>query len=217
MWRGVRISGVARRSAPVVVRHLWELPDGGFEEDDPVVALTFDDGPHPQSTPAVLDALAAAGVAATFFVTGDAASGEPDLTRALADAGHTVGVHGWTHTRFTELTAAALDDELDRCVSLLTATTGAAPRYVRPPYGHINAIATERILVRQLVPVMWSVDPKDWRRPSPDALANHVLEHLAPGRIVILHDGRSDATITVAALPTIIDGAHELGYQFVAL
>lgn len=208
---------MARRSVSGVVRHLWELPQGGFERDDPVVALTFDDGPHPEITPAVLDALGVAGVDATFFVTGDTASQEPDLTRALADAGHTVGVHGWTHARFTELTAAALDDELDRCVSLLTATTGAAPRYVRPPYGHINAISTERILVRQLVPVMWSVDPEDWRHPPADVLTSHVLEHLAPGRIVILHDGNLKATPMVDALPAIIDGARTLGYRFVAL
>ncbi len=208
---------MAPRSVPVVVRHLWELPQGGYDRDAPVVALTFDDGPHLESTPAVLDALGAAGVAATFFVTGDAASQEPDLTRAVADAGHTVGIHGWTHTRFTELAAAALDDELDRCMSLLTATTGATPRYVRPPYGHIDAISTERILIRQLVPVMWSVDPEDWRHPSADVLASHVLEHLAPGRIVILHDGSSEATATVDALPAIIDGARALGYRFVAL
>ena len=206
-----------RRSAPVVVRHLWELPEGGFDDDDPVVALTFDDGPHSQTTPAVLDALDTAGVTATFFVTGDVASHQPDLTRALAAAGHTIGIHGWTHTRFTELTVAALDDELDRCVSLLTATTGAAPRYVRPPYGHINAISTERILIRQLVPVMWSIDPRDWSNASSGELERRVFEHLAPGRIVILHDGKSDASATVDALPAIIDGARARGYRFVAL
>ena len=88
---------------------------------------------------------------------------------------------------------------------------------MRPPYGHINAIATERILIRQLVPVMWSVDPEDWRHPSPDVLVSHVLEHLAPGRIVILHDGNAGATPMIDALPGIIHGARALGYRFVAL
>src|SRR6185295_3620317 len=100
---------------------------------------------------------------------------------------------------------------------LLSETTGAAPRYVRPPYGRVNAISTERILIRQLVPVLWSIDPLDWQRRPAGAIASHVLEHLAPARFVILHDGDADIPELVAALPAPIDGAHALGYRFAAL
>src|SRR5262245_42261065 len=109
----------AARSIPVVARHLWELPDERFGRDEPVVALTFDDGPNPATTPAVLQALAGAGVLASFFMTGEAVQEHPEHVRAVADAGHTVGVHGWSHARFTELTPAELDDELERCVGLV--------------------------------------------------------------------------------------------------
>jgi peptidoglycan/xylan/chitin deacetylase (PgdA/CDA1 family) len=200
---------------PGVVRFVWELPAAAA--DDRVIALTFDDGPHGRYTPGVLEPLAAAGVAASFFVIGEYVELHPDLMRALAAAGHTIGIHGWTHTRFTELTPAALDDELDRCIAAVLETAGVRPRYVRAPYGPIDATISDRLTARGLVPVKWSVDPEDWRHPQPGEIERHVVERLAPGQIVLLHDGMRDAETTIAALPGTIAAVRERGYRFVAL
>jgi peptidoglycan/xylan/chitin deacetylase (PgdA/CDA1 family) len=202
---------------PGVVRFLSQLPGTRFAADDPVVALTFDDGPHARFTPAVLDALAAADVRATFFVVGQRAAPKRDVVRAMAESGHTLGIHGWTHTRFTELSRPELDDELDRCIAALSDATGETPRYVRPPYGHIDAGVAEHLLTRGLVPVQWSIDLEDWRESTPGSLVLHVRKHLAPGAIVLMHDALSDASATIAALPEILNEGRERDYRFVPL
>lgn len=199
------------------VRFLTDLPGSGVEFGDPVVALTFDDGPRPPGTPAVLDALRASSVRATFFVVGENVAEHPDLVRMIVADGHTVGLHGWTHTRFTELDDAALASELDRAGELLGELTGASPRLVRPPYGTLDERVDWLLRARDLVPVMWSVDPEDWRRPDPETITGDVLADVAPGRIVLLHDGLRDGNATVAAVPAIIDGLECAGYQLVAL
>jgi peptidoglycan-N-acetylglucosamine deacetylase len=199
------------------VRFLPDLPGSGVESGDPVVALTFDDGPRPPGTAAVLDALRAAAVHATFFLVGEKVAAHPDLVRSIVADGHTVGLHGWTHTRFTELDDAALGTELDRAGDLLGELTGASPRLVRPPYGTFDERVDELLRARDLVPVKWSVDPEDWRCPDSETLTERVLADVAPGRIVLLHDGIASAPLTVAAVPSIAHGLRRAGYRLVTL
>src|SRR3954471_17189558 len=99
------------------------------------VALTFDDGPHPQGTPAVMDALAAAGATATFFLVGEQVERRPALAAELVAAGHEVALHGHRHRTLLPLPARALDHELDRGAAIVEDAAGAAPAHYRPPYG----------------------------------------------------------------------------------
>ena len=205
----------ARHAVPGVVRFLSQLSPPPVEGAR--VALTFDDGPHETHTPAVLDVLAAHDAPAAFFVIGEHAEHAPDVLRAVAAGGHTIGCHGWTHTKFTELSPAALDEELDHCLAHFDAVLQAVPRYVRPPYGTVDADVATHLRSRGLVPVCWSIDPQDWRLHEPEVITQHVFDELRPDRILLLHDGMSDATRMVAALPEILDGIRDRGYELTAL
>ena len=199
------------------VRFLVDVPGSGVELGDPVVALTFDDGPFPPGTTAVLDALRTASVRATFFVVGENVAEHEALVRTMVADGHTVGLHGWTHTRFTELGDADLGRELDRAGELVGELTGSRPHLVRPPYGAIDGRVEVFLRDRDLVAVRWSVDPQAWRNPVPAAITDHVLTEIDPGGIVLLHDGSPTWDVTVAAIPSIVDGLRSAGYRLVAL
>lgn len=202
---------------PSVVRYLHELPGNRYAPDEYVAALTFDDGPHPEFTPRVLDALEEQSTRATFFVVGENVERHPGIASDIAAAGHTMGCHGWSHIPFTELAPFALDEELDRCIDLLGEIAGRQPRHVRPPYGVIDASAAKHVIDRGLVPVNWSVNPDDWQRPGPDEIVLRVVSALAPSGIVVLHDGVRASVQTAEALPTLVTAMNGLGYSLVAL
>lgn len=175
------------------------------------VALTFDDGPDPASTPAFLDALAASGTKATFFLLGSMLMHAPELGRALVAAGHEVGVHGWEHRYGTLRTPGALYDDLARARDLIGDVTGRQPVFFRPPYGVLSAGSLAAARRLRLRPVLWSAWGRDW---APDATAGSVLstirKDLAGGATVLLHD--SDCTsaplswqAALGALPLVVD------------
>jgi peptidoglycan/xylan/chitin deacetylase (PgdA/CDA1 family) len=200
-----------------VVARLSQLPDRRFAPEEPVIALTFDDGPGP-TTAALAEALAELDLPATFFVVGAAAAADPAQVTALAEAGHTVGVHSWSHSRGSDLDDDALVDEYRRTAELVAELTGCPPRYVRPTYQPADGPRYAALLgPLGFTTVTWSLDPRDWERPDPAALARRVLDELHPGAIAVLHDGGGDRTPTLAALPAIVHGARVAGYRFAAL
>ena len=202
---------------PPVVRRLHQLDDGRFAPDEKVIALTFDDGPG-RSTEGVVAALARFDVLATFFVIGSVAEEEPGMLAALAQAGHTIGGHSWSHPRIEGLTDEQLAEEAVRTAALIEQATGLPAPWFRPPYRPTTRpVGRLRIAPHGLQVVTWSVDPRDWESPDPLRIVTGVLDHLHPGAIVLLHDGGPDRSATVAALPTIIEGASLAGYRFVAL
>ncbi len=167
--------------------------------DRRVVALTFDDGPHPERTPRVLDVLKRHGVKAAFFVTGEQARACPGIVKRMADEGHLVGNHSWHHTpRFPLLGARAMTGELRRCDALLEELTGSRPEWFRPPYGVTNP-TLGRVVHRGGYRVAgWDVRSLDTfvRRPRERVFAR-VCRLLRPGSVVLLHDDRpqSDALL----------------------
>jgi peptidoglycan-N-acetylglucosamine deacetylase len=184
---------------------------------DRVVALTFDDGPSAH-TGEVMEVLAGYGVAATFFVIGERAEQMPDVVRALVAAGHVVGIHGWTHRPFTELTGTDLENEICRCVSQMAALTSDECRHARPPMGLYDGYVVTALEERKLVTWLWTVDPRDWEATAEDALiARHTLRSATPGGVVLLHDGGGDRSATVRALPAIIEGLIASNYRLVTL
>jgi peptidoglycan/xylan/chitin deacetylase (PgdA/CDA1 family) len=162
------------------------------------VALTFDDGPYPETTPALLAALG--GTRATFFLWGEHAAAHPDLVRAIAAAGHAIGNHTWTHPQLTTLPAAERDQEVRRTQDLLTRLTGLRPALFRPPYGDTDPSMGPMLAEHGLTEVLWSVDTRDWAGCTADEIVT-AAGAVEPGGVVLMHEGRP---ATLDAVPRIL-------------
>jgi peptidoglycan/xylan/chitin deacetylase (PgdA/CDA1 family) len=154
------------------------------------VALTFDDGPDPRSTPAVLDTLDARGVKATFFVIGKKAEAHPDLVREIVRRGHAVGLHSYAHDRLFSLRSErVVRADLERGMATLESITGARATWFRPPIGHTNPIVARVADDLDLAVVGWSVSARDGTaRAREAACLARVRSGLRDGAIVLLHD-----------------------------
>jgi peptidoglycan/xylan/chitin deacetylase (PgdA/CDA1 family) len=153
------------------------------------VALTFDDGPHPEGTPAVLEVLDGAGIKATFFLVGEQVERRPALAAEIAGRGHLVALHGYRHRPQPVLKARAVDDDLARGVAAIEDATGAAPVWHRPPYGLYSPAGLDAVRRRGLNPILWSRWGKDWRRlTTPERIATRATRDLHPGDVILLHD-----------------------------
>jgi len=185
--------------------------------DSGKIALTFDDGPG-EATPIVLDMLKQAGIRATFFLCGQNVERYPDLARRIAEEGHEIGNHTYSHPRLLGRTPGKIAFEIERAQTIIAHHTGRKPTLFRPPYG-LRWFGLFRILERNgLTSVMWSVNSLDWKLPV-DQIVARVLNGIRPGAIVLFHDGvpprwSGDRKATVAALGEVL---RVLGnrYQFV--
>jgi peptidoglycan-N-acetylglucosamine deacetylase len=186
------------------------------------VVLTFDDGPDQDATPAVLDALDAAGARATFFLVGEQVEAEPALAQEIIRRGHDIGLHGYAHVAHDLLARDEARRDLDRGARTLREVTGRAARFYRPPYGRFSRDSYEACLTLGLEAVYWSAWGTDWETISPERIAELVIPDLAPGAVVLLHDSaryshRPSARPTVEALPLIAAGGAELDLPFLTL
>ncbi len=153
------------------------------------VALTFDDGPHPEGTPAVLEVLARASARATFFVIGEQVERRPGLVAEVAAAGHLVALHGYRHRLQPRLGAAAVREDLARGVAAIEDALGAAPVWHRPPYGIYSPAGLRAARSAGLRPLLWSRWGKDWRKfTTPRRIADRVVDGVIPGDVILLHD-----------------------------
>ncbi len=175
------------------------------------VALTFDDGPDPGSTPAFLDLLAARHLRATFFLLGSMVAKAPELAADIADAGHEVGVHGWAHQYTILRSSRAVRDDLARAQDAVAAASGTEPRFYRPPYGVLSAGALAAARAQRLTPVLWTCWGREWTAgATPESVYATLARDLTPGATVLLHD--SDCTspagacaAALGALPRLLD------------
>ena len=186
------------------------IVNGGI--DAPGLALTFDDGPHPEHTPRVLDVLRERRVRATFFVIGAKAERHPELLRRMRDEGHQIGVHSHTHDRLLSLRGAGrVRAELERCAQAIERATGERPSLFRPPVGHTGPRVARVADELGFVTVGWSVRGLDGlARTSPADVVRRVARGLRHGAIVLLHDAaeRDDfVPAGIAALPLVLDEA----------
>lgn len=186
--------------------------------DQPVVALSFDDGPDEPYTSQIAAVLDRAGVRATFFQVGEQAMQHPEVTARLLAAGNVVGVHSFRHRGdLASLSQQAFDEDTAQAVA---AFGQASPSLYRAPYGRMSPTMRRVLAQRGLTEVGWSLDPKDWSDPGVDEIVRRVVDGARPGDIVLLHDGKEgrpggDRSQTVAALPAIIEGLRERGFRFV--
>jgi peptidoglycan/xylan/chitin deacetylase (PgdA/CDA1 family) len=174
------------------------------------VGLTFDDGPHPEGTPAVLLLLARARCKATFFVVGEQVERRPELAREIVNQGHLVAVHGYRHRLQTRLSPGQLQADLDRALVTIEAATGARPKHHRPPYGVYSPAGLRLANSSGLTPLLWSRWGKDWRRLArPPKIAARATRNLRARDVILLHDAdfysaRNSHRRTVEALRLII-------------
>jgi peptidoglycan/xylan/chitin deacetylase (PgdA/CDA1 family) len=177
------------------------------------IALTFDDGPDPDATPAVLDALDAAGARATFFMVGEQAVDQRALAREVAERGHEVGLHGYEHVEHDDL-GGRVKDDLARGLGTLEVATGRRPRLFRPPYGRFSEDSYAACRALELEPVYWSAWGGDWEPVPAERIADVATRDLSDGTILLLHDSaryayRDSAAATAEALPAILAAAAD--------
>jgi peptidoglycan/xylan/chitin deacetylase (PgdA/CDA1 family) len=152
---------------------------------DPVAALTFDDGPHPEYTPRLLDILQEHEAHATFFMIGEAAQKHPQLVRRVAQQGHVIGNHSWDHPFFPSLSGAARREQMRACEQVLSPY---GQRLFRPPYGAQSLAARLDALRLHYKVIAWNLEAKDWREHDPHWMADQLSQGIRPGSIVLLHD-----------------------------
>jgi peptidoglycan/xylan/chitin deacetylase (PgdA/CDA1 family) len=186
------------------------------------VVLTFDDGPHPEGTPAILEALARDGAHATFFLVGEQVERRPALAAEIVAAGHEVALHGHRHRNLLRVPPSVARDDLDRGAEAIAAATGRSPSLYRPPYGIFSWPALQHARSRGWQPLLWSRWGRDWRASATAAgIAALAGDHAEPGDVVLLHDAdfysaEGSHRRTAAAMPLLLETLERHGLGAVA-
>jgi peptidoglycan/xylan/chitin deacetylase (PgdA/CDA1 family) len=183
-----------------------------------VVALTFDDGPASSYTPAILDTLARASVAATFFFVGEHVDEHPDIARRIVSDGHEVGNHTWSHPNLALADAPTATAQMHHAEAKIATVTGRKPSLFRPPYGAFSGAVAMVAAGFGYPLVLWDVDFDRRRTATIAGNINHIARSVQPGSIILGHDGgRLTCQPVVAALPGVISRLRADGYQFVTV
>lgn len=191
-------------------RFVWRLP-----RSSNAVALTFDDGPHPVYTEAVLDVLAESGVHATFFLLGREVEKHPELARKVVTAGHAVGAHSFDHLVIPKQSAAALYADLERCRNVIATATGVETQLFRPPKGEVTFGSIRNVCGQGYRVVHWSKTFSDYQEVSADALQRRIeAAGVEAGDILLFHDHNPH---TVHALRAVISAWRSTGLSFATL
>ena len=181
-----------------------------------VVALTFDDGPWPETTAAVMNLLKQHGGKGTFFVVGNLVKRYPDLVKRMVDEGHEVANHTWTHrTAYSSPTIAA--KEIDTTEAAIAKHTGFRTRIYRPPGGILNNGLVNYAHKKGYATLMWSTDTLDWRYRQAGSIRQRILRSLTPGGVVLMHDGGGPRWATVKALAQVLPELKAKGYRLVTV
>lgn len=179
------------------------------------VAITFDDGPHPQNTPRLLDMLRVRNIKATFYVIGRSVNLYPQVVRRTVAEGHEIGNHSHTHRLLSKLGDGELRGEMANCRDAVGRAAGVQPRTMRPPYGGLLQRQRELIYGEFGYPtILWSCDPLDWKRPGAGVVSSRILAGTSAGGIVLAHDLHAQ---TVDAMPATLDGLLRRGFKFVTV
>lgn len=203
--------------------HNWEKQGLLIREvntDKKAVALTFDDGPDPANTPALLEVLDKHGAQATFFVVGSRAEEYPDLLKQMDQSGHEIGNHSYNHADYNGKSDEFIRDEIIKGSKTIKSITGNAPTFFRPPGGYLSYAMVDIVQEEGLIIAYWTwqQDSKDWQAGTSSArIADHIRDNIEPGQIIVLHDGAANGMQTVKAMDIVIPALKKDGYQFVTL
>ena len=196
---------------PVAPDFRWkQVPNSGH-----YIALTFDDGPNPKNTPAMLDILKKRNIPATFFVLGQNAALYPRILERMVAEGHEIGSHAWNHISLVNQTAEERTFQVRKTNEAIERATKRPARLIRPPYGEttpsLNRWLTEQL---KMTVILWSVDSRDWEHRDAASMRREILSATKPGAVILAHDIHQT---TVSAMPAILDALIEKGYKFVTV
>jgi peptidoglycan/xylan/chitin deacetylase (PgdA/CDA1 family) len=210
---GGAIHGAFHRNSFLFGRPITRLRGGRS------VALTFDDGPNPDATPVILDALESRGIRATFFILGRHAEQWPELVKRVADEGHAIGNHGYFHRKLHFKSPGYVRSDLTLGTQAIERASGYRPRFFRAPHGFRSPWVTSIARSLGQRTVGWSFGVWDSDRPGADVIVERILAKTEPGSILLLHDGdgydpHGDRMQTAQAVPVIVDRLLAEGYRF---
>ncbi|WNR46793.1 polysaccharide deacetylase family protein [Paenibacillus roseipurpureus] len=191
---------------------VWEV-----STDEKVIALTFDDGPHPSQTPQILDLLKQYHAKATFFVVGNKIKLYPDVLKREVDEGHEIANHTYTHAFLSKRTN--MKKEINKTDEIIYSVAGIRCHLFRPPGGFYNERLVNIVKQEGHKMIMWSwhLDPRDWSTPGVNKIVNKVLNNSSSGDIVLFHDYVEGKTQTIEALQEILPELEKRGYRFVTV
>ncbi|EOT24533.1 hypothetical protein C805_02745 [Eubacterium sp. 14-2] len=187
-----------------------ESPERAGDEKKKI-ALTFDDGPHPQYTPEMLEALKERNVKATFFLLGEEVEKYPEIVKQIQEEGHLIGNHSYKHEQLSKLPMEQACSQVTRTNELIYAITGVYPSYLRPPFGDWHEKLDGEV---NMVEVLWDVDTLDWSSQNHSNIVNRAMKNLHENDIILMHDGYETS---VTAAMEIIDTLQSQGYEFVTV
>ncbi|MEA1962547.1 MAG: polysaccharide deacetylase family protein [Bacillota bacterium] len=190
------------------------------QTDQKAVGLTFDDGPDPTNTTAILDTLQKHHAKATFFVLGAKSEEHPQLLQRMVKEGHEVGNHSFRHADYSQKSSDFLKDDITRTNHTILQITSTKPAFVRPPGGFLSYDLVDIVKKESQRIAYWSyeTDCRDWMNgKTASSIANHIVQNIQPGQIIILHDGCPNSMQTASAVSMILDQLTEDGYQFLTM
>ena len=180
-------------------------------EGKKLVALTFDDGPSPTTTPRLLDILAEKDVPATFFMLGSMARNNPDIVKRAKREWHEVASHTMYHQNLIKLPTASIQSDISEAKSVFKSILGYSTMLTRPPYGNVND-DVKTIVAAPMI--LWSVDTEDWKNKNTDSIVSITMSEVYDGAIILMHD---IYPTSVEAVPTLVETLRQNGYEFVTV
>lgn len=181
------------------------------QEEKKKIALTFDDGPHPEYTLQMLDLLKEKKVKATFFLLGQQVEKYPDIVKRMEAEGHLIGNHSYKHEQLSKLSSIQACSQVNKTNELIYAITGKYPEYLRPPFGDWKDKLDCEV---NMIEVLWDVDTRDWSSQNKEKIVKKVVTNVKEGDIILMHDSFQS---TVSATEEIIDILQKDGYEFVTV
>lgn len=216
---------IKSKSNPTFFNSLDELAEAvnivsNGPRDKRVLALTFDDGPHPIYTQEILDILKEYNVRATFFILGKHGEMYPEILLRQSEEGHEIGIHGYNHINMRNQDLEIVEEEFDKTQEIILASTGKEARVFRPPYGTYNQTVYDVALRNQCKLILWTYyqDSRDWSNPGVDKIAETVISQARNGDIILFHDhNEASENQTIEALKVILPELINQGYKFVTI
>ena len=182
-----------------------------IDPDKPMVAITFDDGPNPATTPELLDLLKKYDVRCTFFMVGKNAEANPDIVKRIYQEGHELGNHSWDHADLSQLSEAQIIEELQSTDDAIFKACGHDPLYIRPPFGAMSDVYQNTV---DRDSILWTIDTRDWESHDASKIKKIIDTYVSDGSIILLHDIHEDS---VKAMKSVIPELLEKGYQLVTV
>ncbi|MFF5994851.1 polysaccharide deacetylase family protein [Lysinibacillus sp. KU-BSD001] len=196
------------------LEHMISIEKSQLDPHGKYIALTFDDGPSPKVTPQILKTLKQHGAKATFFMLGKQVETYPQIAAQVANDGHEIANHSYSHSKLTKLTSQEMIKEMSEATKKIEMATGIEPVLFRPPYGAYNNDVVHYAKMNDYSMILWSVDSLDWKSRNPVAINDIVTNNVTNGSIVLMHDIHAS---TAEALPELLVTLKAAGYQFVTV